>query len=60
MTSPEETVAFLLETAGIHASEAEIAIFARLYPGQRAAVDALYELDLADAEEPQLIFTPFS
>lgn len=60
MKSPEETVTFLLETAGIHASDAEKAIFARLYPGQRAAVDALYDLDLDEAEEPQLIFSPFS
>ncbi|GAA5144430.1 hypothetical protein GCM10025768_00100 [Microbacterium pseudoresistens] len=60
MSTPEETVAFLLETAGIRASEAELAILGRLYPAQRAAVDALYTLELAEAEEPQLVFSVYS
>lgn len=60
MTSTEKTVAMLLETAGISVSDAELATYVRLYPGQRAAVDALYDLDLAEAEEPQLVFSPFT
>lgn len=60
MTSHEETVALLLEIAGITVSDEELATYVRLYPGQRAAVDALYELDLGEAEEPQVVFSPFS
>jgi hypothetical protein len=60
MTSPEETVAHLLEIAGITVSESELATYARLYPGQRAAVDALYEIEAVQGEEPQLVFSPFS
>ena len=60
MTSNQETVAMLLEIAGITVSDEELATYVRLYPGQRAAVDALYDLDLNEAEEPQLVFSPFA
>jgi hypothetical protein len=46
-----------LADAGLTLSEAELERYIASYPEQRAAVDALYELDLDDVQ-PALGFDP--
>ncbi|MFD4196306.1 hypothetical protein [Amycolatopsis thermoflava] len=46
----------LLDAAGITASEAELAAYVPAYAGQRASLDALYEVPEARYTDPALRF----
>ena len=53
----ETIVKAKLADAGLTLSDAELARYIAAYPDQRAAVDALYALDLDDVQ-PALEFDP--
>ena len=58
VSDPVTSVQVLLEAAGLTISAAEFDKLVTFYPGMRASVDALYDVDMGKEEEPQLIFTP--
>jgi len=57
--SAENSVAVLLEAAGITVPPDEFDYFVAVYPALRASLDALYAVPMAKEEEPQLVFSPY-